>query len=90
MQGVSFLKGKPKCTYIQPFLHCFASPLPASILNTSFALLRFRKRESSLFNAESGPLSPTTLLISELLQIVENGGLTTAVFYVCGSVSAWC
>ena len=26
----------------------------------------------------------------ELLQIVENGGLTTAVFYVCGSVSAWC
>lgn len=29
-------------------------------------------------------------LNSELLQIVENGGLTTAVFYVCGSVSAWC
>ena len=25
--------------------------------------------------------------IAELLQIVENGGLTTAVFYICSSVS---
>jgi len=31
-----------------------------------------------------------SVVIMELLQIVENGGLTTAVFYVCGSVSAWC
>ena len=28
--------------------------------------------------------------IRELLQIVEIGGLTTAIFYVCGSVSVCC
>ena len=46
--------------------------------------------EGFLIQLNSEEFSDWKSKILELLQIVENGGLTTAVFYVCGSVSAWC